>query len=235
MVASTSPIMNLSIPEYGGDGKISTLFPVFDESGIYVYNLSMLEILESLPMTFIPIFVAMDVFAVLPIFISVTCEIPADGRKAVIRQSIITALAVSLIFVAVGEVVFRILSISVDDFKIAGGLVLLVIAVLDLVRFGGERRRPEDAVGVVPIGVPLIVGPAVLTTLIVLIDHHGIFPTVISLILNLAIVWISFVRAEDITRMIGKNGIVALSKVMAILLASIAVMMIRLGVENLIK
>jgi len=195
----------------------------------------MLEVLKTLPMTFIPLFVAIDIFAVLPIFISMTAELDHDSRKAIVKQSVLTALAVSLIFVVVGEAVFRILGITVDDFKIAGGLVLLVIAVLDLIRFSGERRRVEDTVGVVPIGVPLIVGPAVLTTLIVLIDHHGIIPTIISLILNLLIVWGSFVRAEDITRLIGRNGIVALSKVMAILLASIAVMMIRLGIENLIK
>ncbi len=195
----------------------------------------MLEALKNLPMTFIPIFVAMDVFAVLPIFISVTSEIAGDQKKIIVKHSIITALAVSLAFVAVGEAVFRILGITVDDFKIAGGLVLLVIAVLDLLRYGGERRKIEDTIGVVPIGVPLIVGPAVLTTLIVLIDHYGVMPTIISLILNLLIVWGSFVKAEDITRLIGKNGIIALSKVMAILLASIAVMMIRLGITNLVK
>jgi multiple antibiotic resistance protein len=195
----------------------------------------MLETLKTLPMTFIPLFVAIDIFAVLPIFISITSELDQDSRKTVVRQSILTALAVSLAFVAVGEAAFRILGISVDDFKIAGGLVLLVIAVLDLIRFSGERRKVENTIGVVPIGVPLIVGPAVLTTLIVLIDHHGIIPTIISLILNLLIVWGSFMKAEDITRLIGKNGIVALSKVMAILLASIAVMMIRLGIENIIK
>ena len=197
--------------------------------------LDMLEALKNLPMTFIPIFVAMDVFAVLPIFISVTSEIAEDQKKIIVKHSIITALAVSLAFVAVGEAVFRILGITVDDFKIAGGLVLLVIAVLDLLRYGGERRKIEDTIGVVPIGVPLIVGPAVLTTLIVLIDHYGVIPTIISLILNLIIVWASFVKAEEITRLIGKNGIIALSKVMAILLASIAVMMIRIGLQNVIK
>lgn len=195
----------------------------------------MLEALKILPMTFIPIFVAMDVFAVLPIFISVTSEIAEYQKKIIVKHSIVTALAVSLAFMAVGEAVFRILGITVDDFKIAGGLVLLVIAVLDLIRFGGERRKIEDTIGVVPIGVPLIVGPAVLTTLIVLIDHYGVMPTIISLILNLLIVWGSFVKAEDITRLIGKNGIIAISKVMAILLASIAVMMIRLGLQNIIK
>jgi len=195
----------------------------------------MLEVLKNLPMTFIPIFVAMDVFAVLPIFISVTSETAEDQKKIIVKHSIITALVVSLAFVAVGEVVFRILSITVDDFKIAGGLVLLVIAVLDLLRYGGERRKIEDTIGVVPIGVPLIVGPAVLTTLIVLIDHYGVIPTIISLIVNLIIVWASFVKAEVIIKLIGKNGIIALSKVMAILLASIAVMMIRLGITNFLK
>ncbi len=195
----------------------------------------MLEVLKNLPMTFIPIFVAMDVFAVLPIFISVTSETAEDQKKIIVRHSIVTALAVSLAFVAVGEAVFRILGITVDDFKIAGGLVLLVIAVLDLLRYGGERRKIEDTIGVVPIGVPLIVGPAVLTTLIVLIDHYGVTPTIISLIINLIIVWASFVKAEVIIKLIGKNGIIALSKVMAILLASIAVMMIRLGVTNFLK
>ncbi|HBH62507.1 MAG TPA: MarC family protein [Nitrospiraceae bacterium] len=195
----------------------------------------MLEVIKNIPMTFIPILVAMDVFAVLPIFVSFTSDITHADRKIIIRQSIITALAVGLAFVGVGEAVFRILEITVDDFKIAGGLLLLVIAVLDLTRYSGERRKIEGTIGVVPIGVPLIVGPAVLTTLIVLIDHHGITPTIISFMLNLLIVWASFVNAEKITRLIGKNGIVAISKVMAILLASIAVMMIRLGIENIVK
>lgn len=195
----------------------------------------MLETLKNLPMTFIPLFVATDVFAVLPIFISVTSDIDQDSRKLIVKQSILTALAVGLIFAAIGEAVFRILDITVDDFKIAGGLLLLVIAILDLVRHGVERKKIEPTIGVVPIGVPLIVGPAVLTTLIVLIDHYGIAPTILSLILNLAIVWISFVRAEEIIRIVGRNGIIALSKVMAILLASIAVMMIRLGLENVLR
>ncbi|MBI5050492.1 MAG: MarC family protein [Nitrospirae bacterium] len=197
----------------------------------------MLDILRALPVTFIPLFVAVDIFAVLPIFISVTSETEELERKAIIRHSVITALVVSLAFVAVGEVVFRILGITVNDFKIAGGSVLLIIAVLELIRYSGERRRIEDtaSVGIVPMGVPLIVGPAVLTTLIVLIDHYGIIPTVISLVLNLVIVWISLVGAQRIVKIIGKNGIIAISKVMAILLASIAVMMIRLGVEGIIK
>lgn len=195
----------------------------------------MWELIKVLPNTFIPLFVAIDVFAVLPIFISLTSGLTIKERMTVTRQSILTALIVSLIFVAIGEAVFKILGITVDDFKIAGGLILLVIAILDLIRQSNERRKPESTIGVVPIGVPLIVGPAVLTTLIVLIGHYGISPTLISLILNFIIVWACFTKAQAIIKIFGKNGIVAISKVMALLLASIAIMMIRLGIEGLIK
>ena len=193
------------------------------------------NILKILPNTFIPLFVAIDVFLLLPIFISMTEELSRAKKRAVVRESILTALIVGLLFIALGEVIFRILGITADDFKIAGGLVLLVFAILDLVKSGEERRKPVGKMGVVPIGVPLIVGPAVLTTILVLVDHYGIIPTIISLMINLFIVWISLIKAERIINFVGRGGIIGISKIMALLLASIAIMMIRIGVENIIK
>ncbi|MCK5427795.1 MAG: MarC family protein [Thermodesulfovibrionia bacterium] len=195
----------------------------------------MWEILKVLPNTFIPLFVAIDVTATLPIFLSLTHTMNDTEKRSVIRQSTLTALLVSLVFVVVGETVFSILGITVDDFKIAGGLILLVLAILELMKDGEEAKRPTGAIGVVPIGVPLIVGPAVLTTLIVLINHYGIVPTTLSLLLNFIIVWLAFTNAQKITKIFGKNGIAAISKIMALLLAAIAVMMIRLGVEGILK
>jgi multiple antibiotic resistance protein len=84
-------------------------------------------------------------------------------------------------------------------------------------------------------GVPLIVGPAVLTTILVLIDHYGIFATVASFVINLAVVWIALRSAQKIVHILGRGGILAVSKIMALLLASIAVMMIRLGIENIVR
>lgn len=191
--------------------------------------------LKLLVNTFIPIFVAIDIFVVLPIFISITEDMSRTKRRAVVRDSILTAIVVSLAFVALGEAIFRILGITTDDFKIAGGLVLLVFAIIDIVKHSEERRRPTGKTGVVPIGVPLIIGPAVLTTLLVLVDHYGILPTLGSLILNLIIVYLSFVNAEVIIKLFGRGGIAAISKIMAILLASIAIMMIRIGLMNIIK
>jgi multiple antibiotic resistance protein len=136
---------------------------------------------------------------------------------------------------ALGEGIFRILGITGDDFKIAGGLLLLILAILDLTQHIEQRMKPDVKMGVVPIGVPLIVGPAVLTNILLLVDHYGVIPTVIALMLNLFIVWISLRNAEGIIRIVGKGGIVGISKVMALLLAAIGIMMIRLGIEGIIR
>lgn len=195
----------------------------------------MIDIIKILPNTFIPLFVAIDVFILIPLFISMTGDIPKQEKKDIVRDSILTALIVSIVFIALGEGIFKILGITGDDFKIGGGLVLLVFAIIDLTQSMEARMKPDLKMGVVPIGVPLIVGPAVLTTLLVLVEHYGIAATLISLILNLFIVWISLVNADKIIKVFGKGGIIGISKVMALLLASIAVMMIRIGIENIVR
>jgi multiple antibiotic resistance protein len=192
------------------------------------------EVLRYLPHTFIPLFVAIDIVAVLPIYLSLTHGLSVKERKKAAAESVATALLVGVVFIAMGEAIFRILGITNNDFKIAGGLVLLVFAVLDLIRRTEETRKPVGKLGVVPIGVPLIAGPAVLTTLLVLVDHYGIAVTVVSFLINLLIVWIVLKKGASIVAVLGEGGIVAVSKVMALLLASIAVMMIRIGIENII-
>ena len=195
----------------------------------------MTEVLKNLPLTFIPIFVAIDIFAVLPVFLSLTHGLPAAEHEKAIKESVITALFVSIAFMAMGKAIFRILGITDNDFKIAGGLVLLVFAVLDLVKRDEGSRKAGTKLGIVPIGVPLIVGPAVLTTLLVLVARFGIAATVLALLLNLFIVWFSFEKALLIIKVLGGGGIIAVSKIMALLLASIAVMMVRMGIENIIS
>ncbi len=194
----------------------------------------MMDTLKDLPLTFIPLFVAMDPFGLLPVFSSLTKNMAVKEKKNVIKFSTLTALIVSVAFAFIGDAVFRILGITVDDFKIAGGLLLLVLAMIELTGRRDDRTGPHD-VGVVPLGVPLLVGPAVLTIVIVLIDNYGAAPTVLSLILNLIIVYTVFSTEQWITKLIGKNGLIAISKIVMLLLAAIAIMMIRIGLESYLK
>lgn len=194
-------------------------------------------IFRDLAATFIPIFVAIDIFALLPIFMSCTSNLSKEETERVVRQSVFTGFFVSIAFVLLGERVFSVIGISISDFKIAGGSLLFVIALIEILR--GEPREAaswtKETVGVVPIGVPMIVGPALLTTLLILTDQYGIVLTVLSLLLNLGLLWVLFMNAHSVINLIGRKGIIALSKIIAILLAAIGVMMIRIGLFDIIK
>jgi len=186
-------------------------------------------------LTFIPIFVAVDVLGILPIFFSLVESLEPSERKRVIFQSVLTAFAVGLGFMFLGKAVFLIIGLLVADFKIAGGLVLLVLSLMDLLSPEKKRREPTSSMGVVPLGTPLIVGPAVLTTIIMLIDIYGIIPTITSFIVNMMIVWFVFFNSDYIIRILGNAGSKAVSKVASLILASIGVMMIRKGIMDIIK
>ena len=186
-------------------------------------------------MTFIPLFVAFDAIGVLPIYLSLTQDMDTDVRARVLRHSIITASAITVLFLLIGKGIFIILGITISDFQIGGGLILLVIAITDIIFSEQRSRNPHPTVGTVPIGTPLIAGPAALTTLIMLSDIFGIPVTMISLVVNIIIVWIIFSSAGRIILFLGEGGARAASKVFSLFLAAIAVMIIRRGIEGVLK
>jgi len=186
-------------------------------------------------LAFIPIFVAVDVLGILPIFFSLVESLEFAEKKKTIFQSVVTASAVGLVFLFLGKAIFLIIGLLVADFKIAGGLVLLVLSLMELLTPERSRRQPTPTMGVVPLGTPLIVGPAVLTTIIMLIDIYGIIPTITSFLLNMAIVWLVFMNSDHILRFLGDSGSKAISKVASLILASIGVMMVRKGIMDIVK
>ncbi len=195
------------------------------------------DIFRELGLTLVPIFVAMDSIGNLPIFLSLTQNIEASRHSRTARLAIFTALGLGLGFVAIGKAIFLLLGIGVADFLVAGGVILLVLAVKDLVT--GRMVETSDLsvaemVGVVPLGTPLIVGPAVLTTLLILIDQYFIVIVIVSFILNLTIQWLLLRQANLVVRFLGNTGVTAISKVVMLLLATIAVKMIRQGILTIL-
>ena len=189
---------------------------------------------QNFPLAFIPLFVAIDVIGILPIFMSLVEGVEKPQKARFINQSVITALSVSIGFLAVGKFVFSILGIEIYDFKMAGGLLLLVFAINDLLFSEKSKKTITSTMGVVPLGIPLVVGPAVLTTIIVTVDTYGYIPTITSLAVNLFIVWIVFLKSNFIYRVMGEGGSKAFAKVASLLLAAIAVMMIRRGFMDIV-
>ncbi|MFH2137857.1 MAG: MarC family protein [Candidatus Omnitrophota bacterium] len=186
--------------------------------------------IKNILLAFIPIFVAVDAFGVLPIYISLTRELSKKEKPAIIMQSIITALSVAVVFIFLGKAIFRLLGITVGDFMIAGGAVLFCIAIIDILNPGKRRRVPSPELGAVPIGTPLIVGPAVLTTSLIITSEYGLLATLVSVGINVALAGMIFYFSEVLIKILGEAGTKALSKVTALLLAAIAVMMVRKGI-----
>ncbi len=197
----------------------------------------MVDVLRELGLTFVPLFVAMDAVGNLPIFITLTQEVELRHRRHAVHLATLTALGVGLGFVAVGKAIFLLLGIEVADFLVAGGIILLILAIRYLIT--GKIIETKDSstsemIGVVPLGTPLVVGPAVLTTLLLLINQYLVGIVVLAFILNLAIQWILFREADRILYFLGNTGVNAMSKIIMLLLAAIAVKMIRQGVLTIL-
>lgn len=181
----------------------------------------------------VPIFVAMDPIGALPLIFVWTGRLDDAERNRQLRDALITALALGLVFVVGGRWLLAVLGVEVPDFLVAGGLVLLALAVSDLVVGGGHEGRGSSGrpdFGAVPIGTPILAGPATLATLLVLVDDFGWLVTAIAFLLNLLLAWRLFRRAGQLTRLFGQNGLRAASKVTSLILAAIAVRLIRDGV-----
>lgn len=184
---------------------------------------------------FVPLFVAVDAIGIMPTFLALTEGVEPARIHRIIRQSVVTAAIVALAFLAIGKLLLQFLGITVNDFTIAGGTLLFVLSLSDLLTAEKGRRDVDpDSLGPVPIGVPLMVGPAVLTTTILLVDRHGPYLTAAAALLNILIaggvLWLS----QPINRILGKSGSKTLSKIASLVLAAIGVMMIRTGVLALI-
>ncbi|HCT86406.1 MAG TPA: MarC family protein, partial [Candidatus Margulisbacteria bacterium] len=195
-------------------------------------NIFLFEIIsmDSFWLSFVPIFVAVDVIGLLPLFMALTEGLSQAQKHRIVLQSVVTATIVTILFILVGKFVLKLLNITSADFMIAGGSLLFLLSVNDLLILADKRQLVDtESVGAVPLGVPLLAGPALLTTTLILIDQYGIVMTIISTIANIVVAGIVFWSSASIDRILGKNGAKTISKLSSLLLAAIGVMMIRKG------
>jgi multiple antibiotic resistance protein len=183
---------------------------------------------------FIPLFVAIDPIGLAAIFLGLGQNVDRAQRQKIADQATWTGGLVALGFLFLGQSVFKAVGISVSDFQIAGGLVLFILAARDLVQSAAEPEKLPPDFGVVPLGMPLIAGPASITTLLVLAQNAavGLWITLLALAVNLALVVFALHYSELLGRKIGATGLRAISKIIAMLLAAIAVAMIRQGLRS---
>lgn len=179
---------------------------------------------------FIPLFVAVDPIGLAAIFLALSRGTALRAKRRIAHQATLTGGAVALLFLFLGQSIFAALGITVSDFQTAGGLILFVLAARDLTHSAVEEPAPlTEDFGVVPLGMPLIAGPATITTVLLLAQTKGVWMTLTALALNLGLLALALAYSDWLGRKIGPTGLRAISKLISMLLAAIAINMIRRG------
>jgi len=196
--------------------------------------------------SFSAVFFVVDPFALIPIYLSMTqADSPAKRRATALRASIV-ATTTLLVFAAAGGFIFRIFGISVGAFKIAGGVLLFLMA-LDMLRAQTSRVRtsPEeetegiarDDVAVLPLGIPMLAGPGAIATVTVLMGQAGEstarMAIVASVVVLTGILTLVLLRASTLIECtLRRTGLNILNRLMGLILAAVAVQFIVDGVAD---
>jgi len=183
---------------------------------------------------FLMLFVVVDAIGNAPLFYYFTRGLDPCRRVRAIRFSIVVATLILLVFLVLGDVILSYLGITINDFRIAGGVILFIYAVLGLLGHSLAEEISGEEIAVVPLATPLLAGPGAITVVIYLKYTLGFTVTLVSLVTNMLLAWILLEIGDRLLRFLGKYGSIVLSKIMAILLAAYAVAMIREGILELL-
>lgn len=192
------------------------------------------EILKPYILSIIPIFISIDIFGKIPLFTTLSEKLSHKQKKRVIRESFFYTLAITIVLVLIGWFILRLISISVSDFKIAGGILLFALSVRTIF-FGESIEVPHTKkhiidLGVLPLATPLILDPTLLIMTLIILNEFRIVPMLIALIANMFFSWLVLKDSEIINKLIGGIGIKSFSNFLKIILSAIAVMITRQGI-----
>jgi len=184
-------------------------------------------------LSFIPLFIVIDAFGNLPFLISAGQGLGRAQQRKIVHYAVLTATVVGLVFLFFGQFILNVMNIRVPEFAIAGGIILLVLSIRYMITGHMVTVVQEEMVAVVPIGTPLTVGPATITTLLLLAGRFPMYTVLIAFAVNMVLTWLIFLLAQKIAGFLGRGGLTAVSRVFSLLLAAIAVSMIFTGLQSL--
>lgn len=188
------------------------------------------QVMEQFWHAFIPLFVALDGMGLLPLFWGLAHRLSAAERQRAVGEAVLTAFIAAVAFLLVSRWLFALMGLELADLMVAGGAILIILSLRDLLMTDAPPAGHYPKPGVVPLGVPLLAGPAVLTTVLLVRSRHGWPMTLIALIANLLVVWVILRSSEWLMRRLGQEGAQVISKVASLILTAFGVMLIRHGV-----
>ncbi|MBN1141767.1 MAG: MarC family protein [Deltaproteobacteria bacterium] len=176
----------------------------------------------------------------LPVFSEMTEDLDPPGRQSVYRVAVLTGLVTLLTMTLTGKwIMSSVFQINILEFRIAGGLLLTVIAIKYIV-FAAAKGAVHSAqtvqeimnLGAVPMAVPLLVGPGSIVTGILILDRDGYLITISAILTVFLVTWALLYLSPWINRMLGKIGSIVVSRVLWIFLAAIGVHFLLTGIAE---
>ncbi len=183
----------------------------------------------------IVLFIIVDPLGDIPIFMGLTEKMSEIQRKKTFNTATIVGFILLLVFAFTGKEIFSIFGVSIEGFEVAGGILLLIIAIRILISGTmHEYDMPPESVGAVPIAMPLLVGPGAITTTIFNLQAYDIYVTVLSAFIVMVIVWVILRYITNVNKFLGKTGSLVIARVMSLLIAAIAVQYILTGARDFV-
>ncbi len=173
---------------------------------------------------FFSLFIIMDALGNVPIY-AMLCQ-KFSKKKCVenANKAILVAGALLFLFLFFGEWILTLFGIDLPSFKIAGGIIIALFGIKFVLGIRlREQRAKEYNAAIVPLATPLITGPGVITTVLLLVYQYGYFLTIIVSLLNLFLTWVSLRNAPYLLRLIGKQGTDVVTRVLGLLLTAIGI------------
>jgi len=191
------------------------------------------------------IFFLVDPFAVVPMFLSMTFDVPESTRRQMARRSAWTCAIVLCVFAAAGSLIFKAFGITLPAFKIAGGIILLLIG-LDMLqaRQSATKSTAEEQqegaekadASIIPLGMPMLAGPGAISTVMVLVGGaHSIWQHTVVYGVILLTSYVSYwvlSGADRVRRYLGNTGIRIMTRLMGLLLVALAVQFVANGLTD---
>jgi multiple antibiotic resistance protein len=182
------------------------------------------------------LFIIVDPLGAIPIFIGLTENMTVKQKRKVFNTAFIVGFILLLVFAFTGLEIFNIFGISIFSFEVAGGILLLIIAIRILISgTKPENVESPESIGAVPIAIPLLVGPGAITTTIFNLQAYDVYVTALSVLFVMAVTWVILRFMIRIYRVLGKTGSLVIARVMALLIAAIAVQYILGGVTHFLS
>ncbi len=204
--------------------------------------MSSADLLNTVLICTVQIFAILNPVSVIPTFLAMAEGRSQEELRDIVRIVGVTIFALMVVFAVLGDLILQFMSISVDDLRFGGGILLMIIS-MDMLR-GMARTKTLEKVefAVVPISTPLLVGPGTITTVVILsadlkasYGPLGVVIVIAAVAITAALTYLIMRYASPLTKYLGINGIRALGRFMAIIIAATAADMIHKAISDWIS